>query len=79
MSKSGRQEMAYRKYLRKHMGERYKQIARARGKADRKLKVKMKSLPESAPKISAKAEPVPAPGSFSGSEAPPSDGSQQQP
>jgi hypothetical protein len=59
MTKNGRQEMAYRNYVRKHVRQRQRQVARAQAKANRETKIKMKSLPEAAPKITATAEPVP--------------------
>jgi hypothetical protein len=79
VTKHGRQEMAYRHYVRKHVRQRQHQIARAQANANREMKVKMKSLPESAPKTTATAEPVPQPAVFSSSGAAEGDPTQQQP
>jgi len=82
MTKNGRQEMAYRHYIRKHMHQRQRQITRAQAKANREMKLKMKSVPEDAPKppkITATVEPVPEPVAFSPSGAAEGDGSHQQP
>jgi hypothetical protein len=79
MTKYGRQEMAYRHYVRKHVRQRQHQIARAQAKANRETKIKMKSVPEAAPKITATAEPVPEPATFSTSGAAEGNASQQQP
>ncbi len=55
MSKSGRQQMAYRNYVRKQMNGRQRQIARAQKSALRNAKYAVPSEP----KISASAETVP--------------------
>jgi MFS-type transporter involved in bile tolerance (Atg22 family) len=68
MSKSGRQQMAYRNYVRKHIRERQHQIARAQAKANRDMKAKMKSLPPSKEEIDASVEPVAEPVMVSASE-----------
>jgi hypothetical protein len=54
MSKSGRQQMAYRNYVRKHMRERQHQIARQQKAALRNARY----ASPSEPKITAAAEPV---------------------
>jgi hypothetical protein len=81
MTKSGRQQIAYRHYVRKHVRQRQRQIAQAQAKANREMKTKMKLLPEgeNAPKITATAEPVSEPTAFSTTEAAPGDAPQQSP
>jgi hypothetical protein len=79
MTKNGRQEMAYRHYVRKHVRQRQRQVARAQAKASRETKVKMKLLPETAPKITATAEPVPERTAVSTSGAAEGNAPQQQP
>jgi len=54
MTKSGRQQLAYRNYVRKHIRERQRQISRARPASEHKLKF----AAPSEPKISANVEPV---------------------
>ncbi len=78
-TKHGRQEMAYRHYVSKHVRQRQRQIARAQAKANREMKVKMRSLPESAPKSTATVEAVPEPTAFSPSDAAEKEAPQQQP
>ena len=51
MSKSGRQQMAYQHYIRKHVRQRQHELARAQSKAKRQMKKDMKSLPPGDPQI----------------------------
>ena len=67
MSKSGRQQMAYRNYIRKHIRQRQHEIARAQAQANREMKAKMKSLPPNKQQITASVEPVADPVTVSGS------------
>ena len=79
MSKSGRQQMAYRNYVRKHIRERQHQIARAQAQANRDMKAKMKSLPPSRQEVAASVEPVAEPVTVSASTASESDNTQPEP
>ena len=58
MTKSGRQQMAYRHYVRKHVRERQHRIARATAQAERNPKRQRSSIQPSAPIVNANAEPV---------------------
>ena len=58
MTKSGRQQMAYRHYVRKHVRERQRRIARATAKAERIPKRQRSSIQPSAPIVNANVEPV---------------------
>jgi len=69
MTKSGRQEMAYRHYVRKNARHHQRDTARAQKAANRELKLKMKSAVPSEPKITTSVES--APGSWSAPVAPP--------
>ena len=69
MTKSGRQEMAYRHYVRKNARHHQRDIARAQKAANRQLKLKMKSAVPSEPQMTTSVES--APGSWSEPEAPP--------
>jgi hypothetical protein len=73
MTKSGRQEMAFRHYVNKHIRENRRRTARAQKAANRELKQKLKFIHPSEPIISATVEssaptsdpnalPPPAPG-----------------
>jgi len=68
MSKSGRQQMAYEHYVRKHALQRQHQTARAHTKVSREMKAKMKALPVDKPRVTATAEPVSGPTAISTSE-----------
>jgi cytochrome c biogenesis protein ResB len=63
LSKSRRQEIAYRNYVRKHALQRQRGTAKAHVKVNREIKAKMKMLPKEKPSITATAETVPGPGS----------------
>ena len=58
MTKSGRQQMAYRHYVRKHVRERQRRIARATAKAERIPKRQRSSIQPSAPIVNANVEPA---------------------
>jgi len=58
MSRSGRQQLAYRNYVRKHIRERDRRLARARAESDRNFKAALKATAPSAPKIRTDVEPV---------------------
>jgi Na+-translocating ferredoxin:NAD+ oxidoreductase RnfC subunit len=58
MTKSGRQQMAYRHYVRKHIRERERRIARATAQAERNQKRLRSSIQPSAPIVNANAEPI---------------------
>ena len=58
MTKSGRQQMTYRHYVRKHIRERQRHIARASAQAKRKMKRQLSSIQPSAPIVNANIEPV---------------------
>jgi hypothetical protein len=68
MTKNGRQEMAYLRYVHKHVRQRQRQIARAQAKANRETKNRMKSPPESTSKVTATVESVPESTAFSPSD-----------
>jgi len=53
MSKSGRQQMAYQRYIRKHVRQRQHDLARAQAKAKRQMKKDMKTLPADDPQMTA--------------------------
>jgi Na+-translocating ferredoxin:NAD+ oxidoreductase RnfC subunit len=55
MSKSGRQQMAYRHYVRKHVRERQRRIARATAQANR---IPKRHIQPGAPIVNANVEPV---------------------
>jgi len=57
-TKSGRQQMAYRHYVRKHIRERQRRIARATAKAERNPKRQRNSIQPSAPIVNANVEAV---------------------
>jgi hypothetical protein len=59
MTKTGRQQMAYRHYVRKHIRERQRQIARANAEAKRKIQRQLTSIQPSAPIVNSNVEPVP--------------------
>jgi hypothetical protein len=67
MSKSGRQQMAYRNYVRKHIRQRQHALARAQAQSNRHSKLKATEVSE--PKVSAAAEPVADPVNVFGSGA----------
>jgi hypothetical protein len=69
MTKSGRQEMAYRHYVRKNARHHQRDIARAQKAANRHLKAKMKSAVPSEPQITTSVES--SPGSWSEPMSPP--------
>lgn len=58
MTRSGRQQMAYRHYVRKHIRERQRQIARANAQTKRKMNRQLSSIQPSAPIVNASTEPV---------------------
>ncbi len=58
MTKSGRQQMAYRHYVRKHIRERQRRIARATAQAERNPKRQRSSIQPSAPIVNANVQPV---------------------
>jgi hypothetical protein len=58
MSKSGRQQMAYRNYVRKHMRERQRTLARAGIESNRNLKPRIPSAPTVSMNVEPSAEPV---------------------
>jgi hypothetical protein len=58
MTKSGRQQMAYRHYVHKHIRERQRRIARANAQANRKMKRQLSSIQPSAPIVNTNVEPV---------------------
>jgi hypothetical protein len=58
MTKSGRQQLAYRNYVRKHTRERDRRLAQARAKSDRNFKAAVKSTAPSAPKMRTDVEPA---------------------
>lgn len=58
MTKSGRQQMAYRHYVRKHVRERQRRIARATAQAERNPKRQRSSIQPITPIVNAKVEPV---------------------
>ncbi len=59
MTASGRQQMAYRHYVQKHIKERKRALARAQKEANRQTKAKMKSIEPSDPRVSASVESAP--------------------
>ena len=59
MSPQARRERAYRHYVAKQMKIRQKAIARAQKQANREMKVKMKSVQPSDPKITTSLEDAP--------------------
>jgi hypothetical protein len=73
MTKSGREQMAYRHYLNKHIRQRQKQIARAQKAANRDLKRRLKFIHPSEPIISASVEDA-GPTSDPGAPPPPAPG-----
>ncbi|HEV2995010.1 MAG TPA: hypothetical protein VGW99_03550 [Chthoniobacterales bacterium] len=58
MTENGRQQMAYRHYVRKHVRERQRQLARIQKAERRKIKVAIKNAPPSELKTSATVESV---------------------
>jgi Na+-translocating ferredoxin:NAD+ oxidoreductase RnfC subunit len=58
MTKSGRQEMAYRHYVRKHIRERQRRIARATAQAERNHKRLRSPIQPSEPIVNANVEPI---------------------
>lgn len=56
MSKSGRQQMAYQHYIRKHVRQREKALAQAQKKAKHQMKKNMQSLPADDPQVTATAD-----------------------
>ncbi len=77
MSKSGRQQMAYRNYVRKHIRQRQHAIARAQAQSNRHSKLKATEVSE--PKVSAAAEPVADPVTVFGSGASETEGTPAEP
>ena len=59
MSASGRQQMAYNRYVRKSIHQRQRQQARAQKAANRQVKQKMKLAVPSEPQLSTSVETVP--------------------
>ena len=53
MSKSGRQQLAYQRYIRKHVRQRQHELARAQAKAKRQMKRNMQTLPADDPQVTA--------------------------
>lgn len=58
MTKSGRQQMAYRHYVHKHIRERQHHIARANAEAKRKMKRQLSFIEPSAPIVNAGVKSV---------------------
>ncbi len=58
MTKSGRQQMAYRNYVRKHIRERQRELARAGAESNRNLKPGTPSAPKVSMNVEPAAEPV---------------------
>jgi hypothetical protein len=70
MTKTGRQQMAYRHYVNKHIRQNQRRIARAQKKANRDLRHKLSFIPPRKSIISASAESA-GPTSDPGAPAPP--------
>jgi hypothetical protein len=83
MSKSGRQQMAYRNYIRKQMHGRQRQIARSQKAALRNAKYATPSEPKismnAQPAVEPVSEPVAEPVTVSASTATEKDNTQGEP
>jgi hypothetical protein len=73
MSKSGRQQLAYQRYIRKHVRQRQHELARAQAKAKHQMKRNMQTLPANDPQVTAgveRMEPMADPITVSSSGSP---------
>jgi Na+-translocating ferredoxin:NAD+ oxidoreductase RnfC subunit len=73
MSKSGRQQLAYQRYVKKHVRQRQHELARAQAKAKRQMKHDMQTLPANDPQVTAtvdRMEPMADPITVSSSSGP---------